>query len=113
MLSAAFMGAGEQALVSIAHLNVLELSNLKPDILIVDIDHLQTDSLEMLRRIRFVLPDCTLVVYTDATTLEWGRECHLAGANGVLSKESTKSQLSSGLFHSAESGCFTDPRIAA
>jgi DNA-binding NarL/FixJ family response regulator len=113
MLNAALVGAGERALASVPRLNVRELSELKPDILIVDIDRLQSDRLEMVRQIRFVLPDCTIVVYTDATKLEWGRECHLAGANGVISKESNKSQLASGLHSAIETGCFTDPRIAA
>jgi DNA-binding NarL/FixJ family response regulator len=113
LLSAALKGAGERALATVAHLDVGELSKLEPDILVVDIDELQTDALEMVRQIRFVLPDCTLVVYTSSLVLEWGRECHLAGANGVLSKQSDESQLASGLFHAIESGCFTDPRIAA
>jgi DNA-binding NarL/FixJ family response regulator len=113
LITAALKGAGEPGVASVARLSVRELSKLKPDILIVDLDRLQTDSLEMLRQIRFVLPDCTLVVYTGAKKLEWGRECHLAGANGILSKESSKMQLASGLYHAIESGCFTDPRIAA
>jgi DNA-binding NarL/FixJ family response regulator len=113
LLSAALKGAGERALATVAHLNVHELRKLKPEILVVDIDQLQTDTLEIVRQLRFVLPDCTLVVYTESKKLEWGRECHLAGANGVLSKHSNESQLASGLFHAIKSGCFTDPRIAA
>jgi DNA-binding NarL/FixJ family response regulator len=113
LLSAALGRAGEQALATVAHLNVRELGKLKPDILLVDIDRLQSDPLEMVRQIRFVLPDCTLVVYTDSGKLEYGRECHLAGANGVLSKQSNESQLASGLSHAIKSGCYTDPRIAA
>ena len=113
LLSAALKGAGERPVAAVARLNVGELSKVKPDVLIVDIDNLQSDSFEMVRQIRFVLPDCTLIVFTDSKKLEWGRKCHLAGANGVLSKESNESQLASGLYHAIESGCFTDPRIAA
>jgi DNA-binding NarL/FixJ family response regulator len=113
LLSAALKGAGERALAAVARLNVRELRKMKPDILIVDIDRLETDNLEMVRQIRFVLPDCTLIIFTGAKELEWGRECHLAGANGILSKESSESELASGLHHAIESGCFTDPRIAA
>jgi DNA-binding NarL/FixJ family response regulator len=111
LLSAALKGAGEPALTIIARLDVAELGKLSPDVLIADVDHLEVDSLEMLRQLRFVLPRCVIVVYTGLMKSTWGRECHLAGASCVLSKESDESQLVSGLRHAIQGGCYTDPRL--
>jgi len=113
LLSAALKGAGESGLTVAAHLDVVELAKLAPDLLIADVDGQEVDSLELLRQLRFVLPDCVIVVYTGAVSRSWGRACHLAGASCVLSKQSRKRLLVSGLQHAIENGCFTDPRVSA
>jgi DNA-binding NarL/FixJ family response regulator len=113
LLGAALKSAGEAALSLIAPLDVAELAKLTPDILIVDIDRLEIDPLEMLRRLRFVLPECLIVVFTGIMQHPWSRACHLAGANCVLSKESLEAQLSVGLRSAIWGGCYTDPRFAA
>jgi DNA-binding NarL/FixJ family response regulator len=113
LLSFALKGAGEPALTIVAHLVVPELGKLSPDVLVADIDRVQVDALEMLRQLRFVLPNCAIVVYTSLMESSWGRACHLAGANGVLSKDSDASQLADGLRRTIRVGCFTDPRFAA
>jgi DNA-binding NarL/FixJ family response regulator len=113
ILGAALRGAGEPALSIIAPLDVVDLAKLSPDILIIDIDRLEMDPLEVLRRLRFVLPECLIVVFTGIMQHPWSRACHLAGANCVLSKESVESQLATGLRSAIWGGCFTDPRFAA
>jgi DNA-binding NarL/FixJ family response regulator len=113
LLGAALKGAGESALSIVGRLDVAELAKLLPDILVVDLDRLEIDSLELLRRLRFVLPDCLIVVYTGTLLHSWSRACHIAGANCVLSKESSESQLSTGLRSGILGGCYTDPRFAA
>jgi DNA-binding NarL/FixJ family response regulator len=113
LLSAALKGAGEAALTIIARLDVAELRKIGPDVLVADIDRLERDPLEMLRQLRFVLPDCVIVVYTADTKSSWGRSCHLAGASCLLSKGSPKSRLVSGLQRAIRTGCFTDPHFAA
>ena len=113
LLSAALKGAGEPGLTVAAHLDVAELAKLAPDVLIADVDRQAVDPLELLRQLRFVLPECVIVVYTGAANRSWGRACHLAGASCVLSKESRKPLLVSGLQHAIRSGCFTDPRVSA
>ncbi|HVA28605.1 MAG TPA: hypothetical protein VNF68_10515 [Candidatus Baltobacteraceae bacterium] len=113
LLSAALKRAGEPALSVVAHLNVAELHKLAPSLVIADLDGLEIDPLEMLRQLRFVLPNCILAVYTAVTKGSWGRACHLAGANCLLSKESSESQLSAGLRSAIRGGCYTDPRFAA
>jgi DNA-binding NarL/FixJ family response regulator len=113
LLGAALKGAGAPNLAIVARLEVVALRKLAPDLLIADIDDLEVDPLEMLRQLRFVLPDCVIVVYTAIMKSSWGRACHLAGASGLLSKEAHESQLISGLRRVIRTGCFTDPRFAA
>jgi DNA-binding NarL/FixJ family response regulator len=81
--------------------------------LLVTVGRVATEPLEVLRQLRFVLPTCIIVVYTLSRKREWGLACHLAGANGVLSKTSNEGELVVGLRSSMRSGCFTDPRLAA
>jgi DNA-binding NarL/FixJ family response regulator len=113
LLSAALTGAGEPGLTMVAHLDVAALGKLSPDVLIADIDRLDVDPLEMLRQMRFVLPECVIVVYTGIGKRSWGRACHLAGASCILSKESRERLLASGLRRAIQTGCYTDPRFAA
>ncbi len=113
VLRAALKSAGESAVLIPAHLDVAKLSALAPNTLVVDIDQLEGHALEMVRQLRFVLPQCILVVYSSSTEQAWARECHLAGATCVLSKNSSEAQLANGLRHAMRSGCWTDPRFAA
>lgn len=113
LLGAALKGAGETNLTILACLDVTALRKLAPDVLVADVDRQDVDQLELLRRVRFVLPECVIVIYTGGERRAWGRECHLAGANGVLSKESRGALLVSGLRRAIQTGCFTDPRFAA
>jgi len=113
VLSAALKNAGESALTILARLDVADLSKRAPAILVADVDYLLVDPLEMVRQLRFVLPECTLVIYTSSTEQAWARECHLAGATCVLSKESNERQLTNGLRSAIQTGCWTDPRFAA
>jgi DNA-binding NarL/FixJ family response regulator len=93
--------------------SVSELRGIAPDLLLCDVDASEVDKLELLRRIRFALPDCMIVVYTGVTKRTWAVACHLAGANGMLSKESSQAELTTGLRDALQTGCFTDPRFAA
>ena len=113
LLGAALKAAGQPGLAIVGHLDVAALAKLSPDVLVADVDRQKVDPLEMLRQLRFVLPECVIVVYTGTVTRAWGRACHLAGASCVLSKESGKALLVSGLQRAIETGCFTDPRFAA
>jgi DNA-binding NarL/FixJ family response regulator len=111
--SAVFKAAGLSGLATLAQLDVAALGRLAPDLIVCDVDGLDVDALELLRQIRFVLPDCLIVVYTGVMKREWGLSCHLAGANCLLSKDATEAELSEGLRDALKSGCFTDPRFAA
>jgi DNA-binding NarL/FixJ family response regulator len=113
LLGDALEGAGEVGLTIVPDVNVAALGKLAPDVLVADIDRQEVDALELLRQVRFVLPNCVVVVYTGTVRRAWGRDCHLAGANCVLSKLSRKALLVSGLQRAIRTGCFTDPRFAA
>src|SRR5579863_5562714 len=113
LLGAALAGAGEGDLTVNATVDVAALARLAPDVLVADIDRQEVDALELLRQLRFVLPVCVIVVYTGVAKAAWGRDCHLAGASCVLSKESRRALLVSGLQRAIRTGCFTDPRFAA
>jgi DNA-binding NarL/FixJ family response regulator len=113
MFSAVFKAAGVPALATIARLNVAELGLLAPGLIVCDVDGIDVDPLELLRRLRFVLPLCVIAVYTSSKKRDWGLSCHLAGANCMLSKGSTEHHLAVGLRAALRSGCYTDPSFAA
>jgi len=113
LLGRALEGAGESGNAIVAAFDVAALGRLAPDVLVADIDRLEVDPLEALRQLRFVLPECVIVIYTAGIGNPWGRACHLAGASCVLSKESSESQLTAGLRRAFQTGCYTDPRFAA
>jgi len=114
MLVAVLRRAGAIAFPKVDHaFNVSVLGQLAPQLLLCDIDASGVDPLEFLRRLRFVLPESILAVYTAIVKDRWVLECHLAGANCILSKESSEAELVFGLRGATFSGCFTDPRFAA
>jgi DNA-binding NarL/FixJ family response regulator len=94
-------------------LSVSTLGALSPDLLLCDIDGSDVDSLELLRRLRFVLPGCIITIYTGLRNGPWALACHLAGASCLLSKDSSEAELRTGLSEGLRTGCFTDPRFAA
>jgi DNA-binding NarL/FixJ family response regulator len=112
-LTAALNAAVSAADVTVALLDLAMLSAMGPELMILDIDRLRIEPLEALRQLRFVLPNAAIVVYTSSTQRTLIRDCHNAGANCLLSKSSTVSQLATGLRHAMSSGCYTDPRLAA
>lgn len=112
-LTAALVGAFGQVETTVSLLDIPVLNALAPEVLVVDIDRLETEPHEALRRLRFVLPDCVIVVYTGSTPFSVIRGCHSAGANCLLSKHSSEEQLTSGLRSAMWNGCFTDPRCVA
>jgi DNA-binding NarL/FixJ family response regulator len=113
VLTVALNAAFAHADASIAELDVAVLRALAPDVLVIDIDRVDVDPIEAIRQLRFVLPECVIVVYTGGTNSEVVRACHNAGANCLLSKSSDGSQLATGLRRAMWSGCFTDPRFVS
>jgi len=112
-LGAVLKAVGETQPAVPSALAVRELGAIRPDLLIADIDGLAVDALELLRQIRFVLPSCVIVIYSGDSHRTWGLACHTAGANAMLSKDSSKAELVEGLGDALASGCYTDPRFVA
>lgn len=96
----------------LAGLDVRELGLLRPSVLVCDVGSLEADPLEFLRRVRFVLPDCTIAVSTSLIERTWGVACHLAGANALLAKNAGEAATAAGICEVLASGCFTDPRFS-
>jgi DNA-binding NarL/FixJ family response regulator len=113
MFSAVFTTAGVPALATLARLDITEIGRLSPGLLVCDVDALEVSPIEFLRQLRFVLPECLIVVYTGSVIQTWGLECHLAGANCLLAKTSSEANLALGIRRALRSGCYTDPRFAA
>lgn len=113
MFRTVLRAAGVPTMATIAGLDVTELGRLAPDLLVCDIDDSAVDALELLRQIRFVLPDCLIAVYTGIMKRTWGLACHLAGVNCMLSKDADEAGLADGVRDALYSGCYTDPRFAA
>jgi DNA-binding NarL/FixJ family response regulator len=113
LLRASLAGLDQRPPIVVTAVGVTELGLLAPGVLVVDIDGLDVDPLEMLRRLRFVLPGCMIAVYTDVLEEKWALACHIAGANCLLSKASGATEITVGLRRSLRSGCFTDPSFRA
>jgi len=89
-------------------LAVSKIAQHAPRVMLVDLDNIQTDPLECVRQMRFVLPQCAIVVVLSDSSESWAAQCHLAGASGVLSRNSMPRMLA-GLRRAARHGCYTDP----
>ena len=92
-------------------LNPTAIKSLAPEVVVLDIDDLNIDPFETLRRLRFVLPDCMMIVYTNVLSSEWCRGCRLAGVSGIRSERSDVGAVEFGIRPTIQNGCFTDPRI--
>ena len=111
-ITAALASALPGVQAAVAKLDIGVLNALSPDVLAIDVDELEIDPFEALRQIRFVIPDCSIVVFTNSAKPTFARDCHNAGANCLLSKLSNHAQLVAGIRHAMRSGCFTDPRFS-
>ena len=114
MFTEILRGFGKLGSVHEARFNISELSNLKPAVVICDVDKSSMATpLEMLRQLRFVLPDSFLSVYTETAARTWARSCHNTGVNSILLKSSTPAEIADGIRLGLQSGCFTDPHVNA
>lgn len=107
----AVIGTWNPAVVS--GLTVVAIGSVKPELLVCDIDRSESDPLELLRQVHFVLSASIILVYTDRANGLWNVGCRTAGANGLLSKQSNITELAAGVRSAMRVGCFTDPRCAA
>ena len=112
LLAAVLRDAGEPIPATLMRLDVGALGKLDPGLLVCDVDHSDVDPFEVIRQLRFVLPTCTIAVYTMIMERSFALACHLAGANCLLLKDSSEADLSHGIRIATDVGCFTDPRFS-
>jgi DNA-binding NarL/FixJ family response regulator len=103
----------QRASVGVYGLDITCVGKLAPDLLVCDVDDIGVDGLELIRQIRFVLPDCLIAVYTGVAKRAWRRACHFAGVNSLLSKGADEATLAQGPHDAMLSGCYTEPPFAA
>jgi hypothetical protein len=113
LLSATLALIGSEHPTIISPIDVTGIGSLEPDVLVLDVDALETDPLETIRMTRFLLRSGVIAIYTGTITQSWGLACHLAGANCVLSKRAGEDRTALGLMHAIRGGCFTDPAFEA
>jgi DNA-binding NarL/FixJ family response regulator len=95
----------------LATFNVAELGRLSPELLVCDMDDQGNAGFEKIRQIRFVLPACLIIVFTNSLKSSWAVAAHLAGANAIVSKRATLEELIVGIKTTVSSGCYTDHRF--
>jgi len=113
LLVAALVLIGSDAPTIIAPIDVTAIGSLEPHMLVLDVDALETDPLETIRMSRFLLRSGVIAIFTGRLEQSWGRACHLAGANCLLSNRGSEDRTALGLLHGLRSGCFTDPAFEA
>jgi hypothetical protein len=104
---------GSREPVTLAGIDVPALGALESDVVVMNVDGLLVDPLESIRMTRFVLQSSIIAVFTGRLGSAWGRACHLAGANCLLSNQHRDDRTAQGLLHAMHSGCFTDPSFEA
>lgn len=85
-----------------------EIARVRPDVLLIDVDFVPVDVISELRVARDVAPDCTICAYTGTADEQWVAACVRAGANCVLSKLATPSEIIHGILRARRLGSFVD-----
>jgi DNA-binding NarL/FixJ family response regulator len=109
--TATLSGALGNVDITIALFDVAMLHALNPAVIVVDIDSMKTEPLEALRQLRFVLPNCALVVYAGRLTPSQLPALRNAGSNAVLAKGSSDAEVVAGLRCTTAGGFFSDPNF--
>jgi DNA-binding NarL/FixJ family response regulator len=113
LLSDVLLQAGYDRPQRSEDLGVAKLARYAPRVLMIDLDHLRSDKLESIRQLRFVLPNCVIAVISSNSERSWTRQCHMAGANGVLCSGGDTRRVLAGLRRAVQTGCYTDSGSAA
>jgi DNA-binding NarL/FixJ family response regulator len=111
--SGVLLEAGYDRPQCLEDVGVAKLGRYEPRVLMIDFDHIRSDKLESIRQLRFVLPDCAIVVVSSDLNGSWAMKCHMAGANAVLSSRSRARDMLAGVQRAVRTGCYTDPAFAA
>jgi DNA-binding NarL/FixJ family response regulator len=110
-LTRLFADAGFSVVASLESMELDELRRKEPTVVFVDIDFVEFEAVTALRQLRGAVPNATICAYTARTDEGWGGVCSRAGANCVLSKSTTPSEIVAGIRHALRVGTFVDPRF--
>jgi DNA-binding NarL/FixJ family response regulator len=85
-----------------------DVERVRPDVLLIDVDFLSEDAISALRVLRDAAPDCTICAYTGTLDEQWVAACVRAGANCVLSKLATPSEIIHCILRALRLGSYVD-----
>lgn len=88
------------------------LKNLRPDLIVLDLDGHGADIGEALRRCREILPNSRVCVLSTHVQPEVMQRCLTAGADGYIVKDITPQELIRAVKTVASGSSYVDPRIA-
>lgn len=88
-----------------------EIGRHEPAVVFIDIDFIDADPIDALRRLRALVPNATLCAYTGNGESGWAAACSRAGANCVISKSATPIEIVDGINLALRVGAFVDHRF--
>lgn len=103
-----------------AHLRILRVNETidfgylrkrAPDVVFVDPDYLALEATRTVRVIRRCAPESLICLYTSCMASEWSRACFTAGANAIVTKYASDSEIVAGVRVALRVGTYADPRL--
>ena len=94
-------------------LNLLNLSKLKPHMVILDISMPKLSGIESARRIKMTYPDIKILILTIHKEQEYLQQAISAGAEGYLLKEDANNQLFSAIEAIRRGGVYLSPLLSS
>lgn len=83
-----------------------------PDFIVLDLMLPELNGIEVLRRVRRVLPNVKVLVFSGYQDILTLRDLVQAGANGFIAKSAPLSELQKGIMDVAKGGTYFSPEVA-
>jgi DNA-binding NarL/FixJ family response regulator len=103
--------AGFSVVATLETMSLDEIGRHEPTVVFIDIDFIDVDPIAALRRLRALVPNATLCAYTGNPETGWAATCSRAGANCVISKSATPTEIIEGICCALRVGAFVDSRF--
>lgn len=104
-------GEGFSVVASLESMSLDEIGRNEPDVVFVDIDFIEVEPITAIRQLHGVVPNATICAYTGRTDPEWAAAIRSAGANCVISKSATPSEIVEAIQRALHVGTFIDHRF--
>lgn len=82
-----------------------------PQVIFWDPDYESAATADSVRKLRRCSPQSTICLYTSHVETEWARSCFTAGANAVLTKYASDTEIVAGIRVALRIGTYADYRI--